>query len=117
MRARFSPDAEVVVLDPAQLGALVRGEQPGDRGLARLVAVALEEAEQVRVDEQQPLHHDHARHALEARGGLEAEDVRVVQQVGDLVVGVGDPVGDAVQPVLDLARAAEAAALRASRAA
>ena len=71
--------------------------------------MTLDEAEQVRLDEQEPLHHDRARYALEAVGGLDREDVAVVEEVGDLVRVAGDPVRDAVQPVLELPAAAQQA--------
>ena len=58
--------------------------------------MTLDEAEQVRLDEKEPLHHDRARYALEAVGGFDREDVAVVEEVGDLVRFAGDPVRDAV---------------------
>ena len=77
--------AEVVVLDPLQLGSLARPRTASPPRVGRVSRRALDEAEQVRLDEQQPLHHDRARHALEPVRGLDREDVAVVQEVGDLV--------------------------------
>ena len=64
--------------------------------------VALDEPEQMRLDEQEPLHHDRARHSLEPARRLDREDVAVVEEIGDLVRAAGDPVRDAVEPVLEL---------------
>ena len=59
--------AEVVLLDPLQLGPLSGGEAPYRLRVGPGLAGALDEAEQVRLDEHEPLHHDRARARFRGR--------------------------------------------------